>query len=126
MKLPPCHQTNWEIRIRIRIWVRTQIWEHDLAHGEFGKWLETIQMNKYMASRFIKVFDELPKLTTSSTIGFQALYEIATMPPDERDKPQQLSSGEVNTHSSVFQILGKLKFIEIIKRGVHFRHPLDT
>lgn len=63
---------------------------------------------------------------TYQHLGMRVLSEIATMPPDERDKPQQLSSGEVNTHSSVFQILGKLKFIEIIKRGVHFRHPLDT
>lgn len=83
-------QAIFEIGRRLK-WVK----EHDLAHGEFGNWLKSIQMNKYMASRFIKVVDELPYLTTSSNIGFQALYEIATMPPDERDKPQQLDSGEV-------------------------------
>lgn len=83
-------QAIFEIGRRLK-WVK----EHDLAHGEFGKWLEEVGINQYMASRFIKVAQEIPNLTTSSNIGFQALYEIATMPEDERDKPQQLSSGDV-------------------------------
>ena len=103
-------------------WVK----EHDLAHGEFGKWLESFQMDERQAQKFMKITSELPKTSTYTDLGQNALYLIATMPPDEREKPQQLDSGEVNTHSSVFQILRKLKLIEIIKRDVHFRHPLDT
>ncbi|MBZ5983639.1 hypothetical protein KIJ05_00585 [Leuconostoc gelidum subsp. gasicomitatum] len=44
-----------------------------------------------MAQRFIKVATNLTNTTTSSYLGVDALYEIATMPEEERDKAQQLS-----------------------------------
>lgn len=83
-------QAIFEIGRRLK-WVK----EHDLAHGEFGKWLESIKVNDRMARQFIKIATELDDRRTSSDLGMQALYEIATMPPDERDKPQRLDSGEV-------------------------------
>ncbi|WP_273946942.1 DUF3102 domain-containing protein [Leuconostoc mesenteroides] len=83
-------QAIFEIGRRLK-WVK----EHDLAHGEFGKWLEDININQRVAQQFIKIASELPNTRTSSYLGMQALYEIATMPEEERDKPQQLSSGEV-------------------------------
>lgn len=83
-------QAIFEIGRRLK-WVK----EHDLAHGEFGKWLESIKVNDRMARQFIKIATELDERRTSSDLGMQALYEIATMPPDEREKPQQLDSGEV-------------------------------
>lgn len=73
-------------------WVK----ENDLAHGEFGKWLEQIEIDRTMAFRFMKIATELnANVATSQHLGMQALYEIATMPESERDKPQQLDSGEV-------------------------------
>lgn len=85
-------QAIFEIGRRLK-WVK----EHDLAHGEFGKWLEDIGINQYAASRFIKVSSEIDetKLRSGANMSFKALYEIATMPEEEREKPQQLSSGEV-------------------------------
>lgn len=82
-------QAIFEIGRRLK-WVK----DNDLAHGEFGKWLETIDMNHNMANKFMKIVDEIPNYATSHNLGTQALYEIATMPEDEREKPQQLSSGE--------------------------------
>ena len=69
--------------------------EHDLAHGQFNKWLSSINMNYRQANRFIKVATEFSNVTTSSHLGMNVLYEIATMPEEERNKPQQLNSGEV-------------------------------
>lgn len=66
--------------------------EHDLARGAFGKWLESIQMNKSQASKFIKISSEF---STSKNFGVNVLYEIATMPEEERDKSQQLSGTPV-------------------------------
>lgn len=83
-------QAIFEIGRRLK-WVK----EHDLAHGEFGKWLEDIGLNDRVARQFMKISSELGERRTSSALGMQALYEIATMPEEERDKPQQLSSGEV-------------------------------
>lgn len=73
--------------------------ENDLVHGEFGKWLETIDMSHTQANRFMKVFDEIPqtKLTDVGQIGLNALYEIATLPQEEREKEHVTSKGETKT-----------------------------
>ncbi|WP_407337329.1 DUF3102 domain-containing protein [Levilactobacillus brevis] len=83
-------QAIFEIGRRLK-WVK----ENDLAHGEFGKWLESIDIKPRQAQRFIKIANEFSNTTTSSYLGMNVLYEIATMPPDERDQPQQLDSGKV-------------------------------
>ncbi|MFT8392789.1 MAG: DUF3102 domain-containing protein [Liquorilactobacillus ghanensis] len=83
-------QAIFEIGRRLK-WVK----EHDLAHGEFGKWLKSIEIQPRQAQRFIKIATEFSNTTTSSHLGMNVLYEIATMPAEERDKPQKLSSGEV-------------------------------
>ncbi|HEY4579051.1 MAG TPA: DUF3102 domain-containing protein [Savagea sp.] len=73
--------------------------ENDLAHGEFGKWLESINMNKQQAHRFMKVSEEYEQsnLTTSLNLGLNVLYEIATLPEEERTKEHVTSSGETKT-----------------------------
>ncbi|RDF90865.1 hypothetical protein DQM09_08110 [Leuconostoc mesenteroides subsp. mesenteroides] len=84
-------QAIFEIGRRLK-WVK----EHDLAHGEFGKWLEEVSIDRTVAFRFMKIATELDSnVATGQHLGVKALYEIATMPEEEREKPQQLSSGEV-------------------------------
>lgn len=83
-------QAIFEIGRRLK-WVK----ENDLTHGEYLNWLNSISMDRTQASRFIKVAKELPNDGTYQHLGMRVLSEIATMPPDERDKPQQLASGEV-------------------------------
>lgn len=72
--------------------------ENDLAHGEFGKWLESIGINQRMAQQMIKVASN-PELKTStySHLGAKALYEIATLPEPERTKEHITSKGETKT-----------------------------
>nr|WP_260865414.1 DUF3102 domain-containing protein [Staphylococcus cohnii] len=72
--------------------------ENDLAHGEFGKWLEKVNLNQRVAQQMIKIYDT-PELKTrmSSNLGMQALYEIATLPEPERTKEHATSSGETKT-----------------------------
>ncbi|MFT8425749.1 MAG: hypothetical protein ABF630_09830 [Liquorilactobacillus sp.] len=55
-------------------------------------------MNSSQASKFIKIASEF---STSKNLGMNILYEIATMPESERDKPQQLSSGETKKSDEV-------------------------
>lgn len=71
-------------------WVK----EHDLAHGEFKSWLDSIKINQTFAERSMKIADEYSDSATLPNLGTTALYLIATMPPEERDKPQQLSNGK--------------------------------
>ena len=82
-------QAIFEIGRRLK-WVK----ENDLAHGEFVKWVESLNMNRTTANHFMKIANELNE-GTYTHLGAKALYMIATMPESERDKPQQLASGEV-------------------------------
>lgn len=68
--------------------------EHDLTHGKYMDWLKSININYRQASRFIKIATEFSNWTTLSNLGMNVLYEIATMPEEERNKPQKLDSGE--------------------------------
>ncbi|WP_253718638.1 DUF3102 domain-containing protein [Weizmannia acidilactici] len=73
--------------------------ENDLAHGQFGKWLESVGINERVAQMMMKVYSELgSKTSTYSEIGLNALYQIATIPPAEREKPHTIpSTGETKT-----------------------------
>lgn len=71
--------------------------ENDLAHGEFGKWLDRVNMNDSQARKFIKVSDDFSNRSTSNTLGLEALYQIATLPEPERTKEHVTSKGETKT-----------------------------
>lgn len=87
-------QSIFEIGRRLK-----HVKENDLVHGEFGKWLETIDMSNQQASRFIKVYEEIPQSEISHVgkVSFRALYEIATLPQEEREKEHTLDNGETKT-----------------------------
>lgn len=72
--------------------------ENDLAHGEFGSWLEKVNLNHRVAQKMIKIASN-PELNTtmSSHLGMEALYEIATLPEPERTKEHVTSKGETKT-----------------------------
>jgi len=70
--------------------------ENDLAHGQFIPWVESIGINQSSANQFMKVAKELNS-DTCTNLGSRALYLIATMPEEEREKEHQLPSGETKT-----------------------------
>lgn len=53
---------------------------------------EECDMSRNHANKFIKVFEELGAPGHRS-LGIKALYEIATLPPDERTREHTLRSG---------------------------------
>lgn len=84
-------QSVFEIGKRLK-----HVKENDLAHGEWENWLGSIDMTPRQAQRFMKVVTELGENASSvSHLGIKTLYEIATMPAEEREKPQVVpSTGE--------------------------------
>lgn len=92
-------QSIFEIGRRLK-----HVKENDLAHGEFGKWLSKINMSRSTARRFIKVADS-PELNSPSmaNLGTSILYEIATLPEEERKKEHLTSSGEKKTPDEMTQ-----------------------
>ncbi|MGA3557801.1 DUF3102 domain-containing protein [Lactiplantibacillus plantarum] len=85
-------QSIFEIGNRLN-WVK----ENDLSHGEFGAWLDSININHDTANRFMKIAKELSNSDTNRNLGWQALYQIATLPEEERQKLHRLESGEEKT-----------------------------
>ena len=82
-------QSIFEIGRRLN-WVK----EHDLAHGEFIHWLDSISMDRHTANKFMKIQRELGNGYTGTHLGWKALYQIATLPAPDRDKKFTTKSGE--------------------------------
>ncbi|CAI3261158.1 hypothetical protein CIRMBP1211_00118 [Enterococcus cecorum] len=85
-------QSIWEIGRRLNY-----VKEHDLAHGQFMEWLNSIGFEQTEANRFMKVANELPNSATLHNLGSTALYLIATLPEEEREKEHTTSKGETKT-----------------------------
>lgn len=98
-------QSIWEIGRRLK-----HVKENNLAHGEFGKWVEGIGIAKTEASRFIKIVDEIPNLGTYTNLGTKALYLIATLPEEEREEQiQRIEDGDTPTVRELQEVKTKLK-----------------
>ena len=52
--------------------------KNDLVHGEWIKWLENIDMDRYQAARFIKVFDNLGEsnVRTCAHLGLESCMKL--------------------------------------------------
>ncbi|CAM4390125.1 DUF3102 domain-containing protein [Paenibacillus phoenicis] len=66
--------------------------------GGWIRWLEEhVDFDRSQAHRFITVFEELGDVGTYQRFGLRALYEIATLPPEERTREHTLKSGVTKT-----------------------------
>lgn len=53
--------------------------ENDLAHGEFGKWLESIGINRNTAGRLMKVYETFDGYEELLRLGKSKLFEVMTL-----------------------------------------------
>lgn len=105
-------QSIWEIGRRLK-----HVKENNLAHGEFGKWVEGIGIAKTEASRFIKIVDEIPNLGTYTNLGTKALYLIATLPEEEREEQiQRIEDGDNPTVRELQEIKKKLNLSKLANK----------
>lgn len=97
-------QSIWEIGRRLN-----HVKEHNLTHGQFGRWLDKIGFHYREANRMMTVAKQLPNLTTLSDLGSSALYLIATLP--EEEKQAQINRIEQGDNPTVRELQDlKLKF----------------
>lgn len=71
-----------------------------MTHGQWERWCrEEAGFDPATAFKFIRVYNELggANLATWQEIGWRALYEIATLPPEERTREHTLKSGVTKT-----------------------------
>lgn len=105
-------QSIWEIGRRLK-----HVKENNLAHGEFGKWVEGIGIAKTEASRFIKIVDEIPNLGTYTNLGTKALYLIATLPEEEKEEQiQRIEDGDNPTVRELQEVKKKLNLSKLANK----------
>lgn len=98
--------------------------ENDLAHGEFGKWLEDVGINDRVARMMMKVTELDSKRSTYSEMGLNTLYQIATLPPAEREAEHVTSKGETKKPEDMtVRELRELK--KALKRAEQERERLE-
>lgn len=98
-------QSIWEIGRRLN-----HVKENDLAHGQFGKWLDKIGIHYREANRMMTVAKQLPNVTTLSDLGSSALYLIATLPEEEKQEQiQRIEDGDTPTVRELQEVKKKLK-----------------
>lgn len=83
-------QAIFEIGRRLQ-WVK----EHDLTHGQFGNWVKSLGMNWTFVNRAMKISAELGNSAPAPNLGMSILYEIATLPAEERDIEHETKTGEM-------------------------------
>lgn len=98
-------QSIWEIGRRLN-----HVKEKDLAHGEFGGWLDKIGIHYREANRMMTVAKQLPNVTTLSDLGSSALYLIATLPEEEKQEQiQRIEDGDTPTVRELQEVKKRLK-----------------
>lgn len=98
-------QSIWEIGRRLN-----HVKENDLAHGQFGEWLNKVGLNYREANRMMTVAKQLPNVTTLSDLGSSALYLIATLPEEEkREQIEKIEQGDTPTVRELQEVRRKSK-----------------
>ena len=98
----------WEIGRRLN-----HVKENDLAHGQFLEWLKTMDIERTLAHRMMKVAKELPNVATLQHLGNRALYLLATLPDESRQEQiERLSKARHQRVRELQEVKRKLKLKE--------------
>lgn len=98
-------QSIWEIGRRLN-----HVKEHNLLHGEFREWHESLGLDKDFAYKSMKIAKELPNVETLRHLGTTALHLIATLPEEEREEQiQRIEDGDTPTVRELQEVKTKLK-----------------
>lgn len=98
-------QSIWEIGRRLN-----HVKRHDLTHGQFMEWVESIGINYKEAQRMMKISSELPELDNVVQFGSSILYLIATLPDEEKQTQlDRIENGDNPTVRELQEVRRQLK-----------------
>ena len=97
-------QSIWEIGRRLN-----HVKENDLAHGQFGKWLDNIKISHSEARKMMTIAQQLSNRSTLNDLGTSALYLIATLPEEEKEEQiKRIEDGDNPTVRELQEVKKKL------------------
>lgn len=79
--------------------------ETNLVHGEWGKWLQSIQLDIRRAQRMIQAYEQFGNATLASCLGTAKIYEMLAL-PSEIDREQFI--GEMHVVPST----GEMRYVD--------------
>lgn len=98
-------QSIWEIGRRLN-----HVKEHNLLHGEFREWHESLGLDKDFAYKSMKIAKELPNVETLRHLGTTALHLIATLPEEEKEEQiKRIEDGETPTVRELQEVKRELQ-----------------
>lgn len=98
-------QSIWEIGRRLN-----HVKEHNLVHGQFGEWLDTIKISHSEARKMMTIAQQLSNRSTLNDLGTSALYLIATLPEEEKQEQiQRIEDGDTPTVRELQEVKKRLK-----------------
>lgn len=98
-------QSIWEIGRRLN-----HVKENDLAHGQFGEWLDNVKISHSQARKFMTIAKQLSNRSTLNDLGASALYLIATLPEEEKQEQiEKIEQGDTPTVRELQEVKKKLK-----------------
>ena len=98
-------QSIWEIGRRLN-----HVKEHNLVHGQFGEWLDTIKISHSEARKMMTIAQQLSNRSTLNDLGTSALYLIATLPEEEKEEQiKRIEDGDTPTVRELQEVKRKLQ-----------------
>ena len=105
-------QSIWEIGRRLN-----HVKENNLAHGQFGKWLDSIKISHSEARKMMTIAQQLSNRSTLNDLGTSALYLIATLPEEEREEQiQRIEDGDNPTVRELKEVKKKLNLSKLANK----------
>lgn len=105
-------QSIWEIGRRLN-----HVKEHNLVHGQFGEWLDTIKISHSEARKMMTIAQQLSNRSTLNDLGTSALYLIATLPEEEKEEQiQRIEDGDTPTVRELQEVKKKLNLSKLANK----------
>lgn len=93
----------WEIGRRLN-----HVKENDLAHGQFGKWLDHMGISHSLASKMMSIEKGIPEISHAKKLSNDILYEISTLPaPQRQEQLERIEHGDNPTRKELRELKRK-------------------